>query len=174
MLFLFFTEVVLTLIIIYTALKFDRYNLDMEQMYIDNDNIWLYWIPKNLPDWLYERYVIMGIKIGVLVVCGIFVLPLLLLILVQLKNFYSAKTTNERFSRRKTKVPNENSRGDSSSSDSMNGKLLNDDDDQEAKNRKNPKKELKSNCFSNCWEMCCKNSMDNQDEIYKGYFETQD
>jgi len=72
----------------------------------------------------------MGIRIGTMAICGLFVLPLLLLILVQVKNFCAAKTTNERFSKKKIKPQKEARRSSSTSSDSINGKLLADEDEE--------------------------------------------
>jgi palmitoyltransferase ZDHHC13/17 len=85
MFFLFFTEVSLICTIVLIAMKFNVYNLNMQEMY-DKDNLWLYYIPRLIPEYFYWKEVIMGIKIGIVAWCGIFVLPLLLLILVQLKN----------------------------------------------------------------------------------------
>ena len=109
----------------------------MQQMYDNNDQLWLYYIPKFIPEFFYDKNIIMGIKIGTISLCGLFVLPLFFLIIVQVKNFCSAQTTNERFSRRKPKSKQEQARNSSSSAESLNGKLLNEDD--EESNIKNTK-----------------------------------
>lgn len=124
MFFLFITELSLALVIAFIGVKFTSYNLDMRGQY-EQSNLWLYYIPSRLPEFFYYKEVIMGIKIGTIAVCGFFILPLLLLILVQVKNFCSAKTTNERFSRRKP--AGEVARGSESSSDSLSGKLINEE-----------------------------------------------
>lgn len=152
MLFLFFTEVSLVCTIVFVSLRFNKYTLGMEQMYNDNDGLWLYYIPKYIPDIIYKEEVIMGIKIGTIAVCGLFVLPLLLLIMVQVKNFCSAQTTNERFSRRKPKVEQENNRNSSSSSGSLNGRLL-ENDDEESNNKIKELPPPKRGCLGNCWDM---------------------
>lgn len=101
----------------------------MQHMYEDT-GAWLYFVPRYFPDFFFWKEVIMGIRIATLALCGLFVLPLILLILVQVKNFCHAKTTNERFSRKK--VPEQNpSRQSSSSEDSLSGKLLEGEDDRE-------------------------------------------
>jgi len=95
----------------------------------------------------------MGIKIAVLAVCGIFVFPLMLLVLVQAKNFCSAKTTNERFSKKKPVGEHTHNIGDSASSDSMNGNLLNSEEDPEAPMKHIVPGEPKRNGIVNCWVM---------------------
>lgn len=150
MLFLFFTETALILVIIFISIKFNTYKLDMNELFVSNGNLWLYFIPKHLPLFFYYQNVIMGIRIGTIAACGFFVLPLMLLILVQVKNFCSAKTTNERFSRKKPVGPAETTRQSSESSDSLNGKLLEEDDHEANKKVVHTKR---GGCLANCWEM---------------------
>lgn len=133
MLFLFFTEISLILVIVFIGIKFNTYRLDMATEFVENGNLWLYFIPKQLPLFFYYQNVIMGIRIGTIAACGFFVLPLMLLIVVQIKNFCSAKTTNERFSRKKPAGVTDATRHSSGSSDSLNGKLIEEDDHEIAK-----------------------------------------
>lgn len=105
----------------------------MATEFVENGNLWLYFIPKQLPLFFYYQNVIMGIRIGTIAACGFFVLPLMLLIVVQIKNFCSAKTTNERFSRKKPAGVADATRHSSGSSDSLNGKLIEEDDHEIAK-----------------------------------------
>jgi len=73
---------------------------------------------------------------------------------VQVRNFCAAKTTNERYSRRKPVTEKANNMVDSTSSDSLNGNLLNADDDNEAQ-KPQPQyyHESNGNCITNCWTM---------------------
>lgn len=72
----------------------------------------------------------------------------MLLLLVQIKNFCSAQTTNERFSRIK-KPNNEPSRGSESSTESYNG---NADPEIQELTGKHAQNAHKKACCSNCWE----------------------
>mmetsp|Transcript_2728 Transcript_2728/g.3188 ORF Transcript_2728/g.3188 Transcript_2728/m.3188 type:complete len:151 (+) Transcript_2728:882-1334(+) len=150
MLFLFFTELSLILVIVYVGFKFNTYNLEMQELY-DENSLWLFYLPKRMPDYFFERRIIMGIKIAVIAISGIFVFPLMLLVLVQIRNFCAAKTTNERFSKRKPGSKGANI-ADSTSSDSMSGNLLNPEDDQESKIL-HIQYEKNKNCVSNCFDM---------------------
>lgn len=152
MLFLFFSEMSLIILIALVSVKFEVYNLDMNLLYTDSNKGWLFLIPKQIPDYFYKREVVMGVKIATLTACAFFAMPLLLLILVQLKNFCSAQTTNERFSRKKPVVIKDDIRGSDSSADSMSGNLINDDNNDARANKADDFR--KKNCVSNCWEMC--------------------
>ena len=125
----------------------------MKVNYKESGNFWLFYIPKLIPVYLYQKNVIMGVKIGILAISGIFVLPLLLLVLVQARNFCAAKTTNERYSKRKPAGENRNTIVESTSSDSMSGNLLNGEDDPEAPKKQLVLNEPKQNFVVNCWEM---------------------
>ena len=103
----------------------------MQQEYEDSNNLWLFYLPKLMPTYFFDRRVIMGVKIGVIALSGLFVFPLLLLVLVQMRNFCHAKTTNERFSRRKP-APQSATFTESNSSDSMSGNLLGAEEDPES------------------------------------------
>ena len=149
MLFLFFTETALIGTIVYIALKFDNYFLEMEDLYSESDTNWLYYLPKMIPDELYLQEVIMGIKIGIISICGFFVLPLMLLLFVQLRNFCSAQTTNERFSKAKRPNHNEADKGSDSSNDSYNGNI--DPENQNIAHKSHHTKTSKS-CCGNCFE----------------------
>lgn len=130
MFFLLFTELSLILIVVFTSIKFTTYELSMSQMYKDSGNFWLYYIPSKIPTDLYQKNIIMAVKIGTIALASFFMFPLLLLIAVQMKNFCSAQTTNERFSRRKQKQPVDNIRNSDSSTDSLGGRLINEDDEE--------------------------------------------
>ena len=56
--------------------------------------------PRLLPDDCYTRHAQLIVKTVLLVLCAVLLLPLMLLIYVQLTNFSSNQTTNERFSKR--------------------------------------------------------------------------
>ena len=122
----------------------------MKESYDSNNINWIYYIPKQIPSELYEKEVIMGIKIFTISVCGLFVFPLMLLLLVQIKNFCSAQTTNERFSRTKRPNANDMSRTSDSSTDSINGK--NDPESQELNKKLHHESYTKSSCCINCFE----------------------
>lgn len=166
MLFLFFTELALILLITYIAFKFHIDNLDMVANY-EATGYWIYYIPSLMPPSMFDWRVILGIKIGVLAVCALFVLPLLLLLFVQVRNFCAAKTTNERFSRRKPATDSGATMADSNSSDSMKGNLLDGDEDPESHRHKKQYSDSQGNCFSNCYEMCCSRKIDSQDDIFR-------
>ena len=166
MFFLLFTELSLILIAIFTSIRFTDYNLSMSQMYTDSDNFWLYYIPSKIPSELYTKEIIMAIKIGTIAGVSLFMFPLLLLIVVQMKNFWSAQTTNERFSRRKTKKPADDIRNSDSSTDSLNGKLINEDEEENHHNIV-PVAERKKWWIINCWDMWWRNKIESQEDIYK-------
>lgn len=171
MFFLLITELSLILVVVFTWMKFTTYELSMSQMYTDSGDFWLYYIPSKIPADLYQKNIIMGIKIGTIALASFFIFPLLLLITVQMKNFCSAQTTNERFSRRKQKQPVENIRNSDSSTDSLGGKLINEDD--EETNQKIPEEiHTKRWCIVNCWDMWWRSKIESQEDIYNDHIKS--
>ena len=94
LMFLMTTWSSLILGIILCALKMTSFELPSER------EVWIAYVPHFLPDEAYNiiaLYVIKGLVIGL---GFLFLCPLSLLCLVQLRNFCLAKTTSERYSRR--------------------------------------------------------------------------
>jgi len=67
MLFLFFTEISLALIIVYTAFKFNTYNLDMKANYDESDGLWLFFVPRYFPESMFSRTAVKWVKIGIFI-----------------------------------------------------------------------------------------------------------
>lgn len=98
---------------------------------------WIYFLAQQMPSFIYHHKILIGVKIFLIAISSFFALPLLLLVLVQMRNFCFAKTTYERYSRRKH-------RGSNSSDE------VNDNEHQLLQ-----KKAKRQNTAVNCWEMCC-------------------
>ena len=128
----------------------------------------LRYIPSKLPTYFYTKEVILSVKIATITIAGIFMLSLLALIYVQLRNFCSAQTTSERYSRRKNPVQNKNLRSSDSSTDSLNRELLN--KDEEEPDKYIPKK--KRGWWGNCWDMCWSNKIESQEDIYNDHIKS--
>ena len=164
--FLLFTEITLVLIIVLVVLKFNDYQLAMSDLYSQTTNGWIYYIPSKIPTFIYQKEIIIGVKIATISIAGLFALPLLLLILIQFKNFWSAQTTSERFSRHKNPVQPQNLRSSDSSTDSINSKLLN-KEDEEANILY--ALETKRGWWGNWWDMCWSHKIERQEDLYSEY-----
>lgn len=157
--FLMFTEAALVLIIILLAIKVKSY------MDVNQAHHWIYFIAQHMPASIYEEKVLMGVKIGMIAVCALFALPLLVLLLVQMKNLCLAQTTNERFgavSKRSQFVKKKS------------GTLSSDDSFQSEENEA-PRRRQSSDIghvrgtLDNCWEMCCQHEMKDQNTLYNDH-----
>ena len=131
--------------------------------------------PKILPDECFSRHVQLIVKIVVLVVCTLFFLPLLLLTYVQLSNFSSNQTTNERFSRRPNEAqqplsPHRKMSADydeeSQRTESLTGSTMDTSSPVHFHNG-HSRRCCKCSVISNCAEMCCNHHMNDQNLMFQ-------
>jgi len=92
LLFLLFTEISLVLVISMLALYINAY------YEVPVSDRWIYFLAQQMPSFIYHHKILIGIKIFLISISSFFAFPLLLLVLVQLRNFCFAKTTYERYS----------------------------------------------------------------------------
>jgi hypothetical protein len=115
---------------------------------------------------MYTPVIFLGACILVLFTTIFFLLPVLLLGFIQMRNFCINKTTNERFARRANSVVSDRSQSQMSGTRSgsvVSSRLSNDATVEQMLNAEN----RRCGWLGNCGQMCCNHQMVDQMELFK-------